>query len=317
MRVSLAGFGGALAGLSFARRGASSSTAVRQVSSALTKNNNPSSAANNNSGKKRLQRQQRPIIRSTPPTTTPFVDRELPTAWAVACMAFAGIIECTRMMSPTTFAWELVNYMSGPGPETDNSDTQNADDTTTTRTESLDPSTAKISDYTIGGVIAGALFKGSAVRTKTGARIDASIMGISSQPSSNLKSIKGRPLSGMLPGAALGLLAGISIVAIEHAQNTIEERFSNLDDDELGVKRRNEDSSIPEDIKRMTNEELMASIEALKRGEKEKFPASSSSSSTTSTTDTSQTEEVEGKVDDDHEKVRDLISSLGFRPHPS
>ena len=52
----------------------------------------------------------------------------------------------------------------------------------------------------------------------------------------------------------------------------------------------------------------------MKRGEKEKLPSSSSS---LTTTDTSQTEEVELKVDDEHEKVRDLISSLGFRPHPS
>ena len=58
----------------------------------------------------------------------------------------------------------------------------------------------------------------------------------------------------------------------------------------------------PDDIKAMSNEELMISIENLKN----------------SMSDTSrQKDDIELTSSDDHKEVRDLISKLGFRPHRS
>ena len=131
-------------------------------------------------------------------------------------------------------------------------------------------------------------------------------MGGTKSSSSNLNAIKkGRPLSGILPGAALGLLAGVSIMALEHAQALVEKKFGqSLPNSEL-IEQHTNDTTIPDDIKQMTNEELASAIEELKRGNREKVQA----------TDTSKAVN-EVKVDE-REVVPDLISELGFRPHIS
>lgn len=284
MRITLAGFGGALAGLSIARRRGGSAVLTAATRQATK---NEQSAKKLLGGKKRLKRQAQ-IVRSTPPTTTPYQDRELPTAWALACMSFAGVVEVTSKLSPTTFGWQLARELKVEGtPET------------------LDSSITQISDYIIGGSIAGALFKGSAVRTKTGARLDASIMGnnnLSTSPISSLKAIT-RPLSGILPGAALGLIAGISMIALDRAQIMVEEKFGNVEDDniEVIVDRQEDDTTIiPQDIKQLTNEELMKEIEMIKSGNIQTLQV-----------DTSEV------MDDEHKQVQDLIYALGFRKHQS
>ena len=93
MRITLAGFGGALAGISISRRGGLGTTAANKVQT-LTKAS--ATAPSSSSNVKRLSRQQRrQAIRSAPPVLRPTIDRELPSAWAVACMAFAGVVEFT------------------------------------------------------------------------------------------------------------------------------------------------------------------------------------------------------------------------------
>ena len=89
----------------------------------------------------------------------------------------------------------------------------------------LDPSAlCAISDYAIGGAVAGAVFRGSAVRTRLGARGISSAVG------------GGRPfLSGILPGAVLGLSAGIAIVALDRARILLDERFGVRPDPRRGV----------------------------------------------------------------------------------
>ena len=89
----------------------------------------------------------------------------------------------------------------------------------------LDPSAlCAISDYAIGGAVAGAVFRGSAVRTRLGARGISSTVG------------GGRPfLSGILPGAVLGLSAGIAIVALDWARILLDERFGVRPDPRRGV----------------------------------------------------------------------------------
>ena len=286
MRITLAGFGGALAGLSFARRRGGSAIVTAAATRQATKNEQSAKLLG---GKKRLK-QQTQIIRSTPPTTTPYQDRELPTAWALACMSFAGVVEVTRKLSPTTFGWELARELKVEGtPET------------------LDSSITQISDYIIGGAIAGALFKGSAVRTKTGTRLDASIMGnnLSTSSNSTLKAIT-RPLSGILPGAALGLVAGISMIALDRAQIMVEEKFGTIEDndndEDIDNEKDDDTTIIPQDIKQLTNEELMKEIEMIKSGNIQ-------------TSQVDSTSEKEG-MDDEHKQVQDFLYALGFRKHP-
>ena len=292
MRITLAGFGGALAGISISRRGGASSaqTVAKSTSNVIQQSLS--------------RKQRRQAIRSAPPVLGPSVDRELPSAWAVACMAFAGVVEFTRLASPTTFVWQFIT--------TDDSqdDSESKDDQALA---SNNPEVIKfgstVVDYMIGGSIAGALFKGSRIRTAMGARIDASMLGNYATSSA----LKGSPLSGIFPGAALGLAAGVSIVAMEYAQVAIEENFGAEDDehevidsDTTEVAPRNKNDDIPADIKAMTSEELAASIQNLRSGRVE-------SSESNNQEEEDEPHEEEAK---DNEVV-DLLYAIGFRPHQS
>jgi hypothetical protein len=362
MRISLAGFGGALVGLSLSRRrgvglGANivvpprpSSSVARGAANAASATTGTSTSKgigiitassnvtkNAGSGKRRLQRQQM-IVRTTPPSSaTTNNDRELPTAWAVACMAFAGVVEFTRMLSPSMTIRDLVvggtindendDHDHTP-PVMDRQQQPSLTTATTTRGYFLDTSTAcAVSDYAIGGAVAGAIFRGSAVRTRAMARLNAS-------SSSAAVGGMGRRalLSGTLPGAALGLSAGIVIVALDLMREFLDERFGGRDyeDDAMaddvreGLSYAEDGGGIPVDIKMMSNEELAESIERL-RGHQD---GGGGSLTTTATTQTmlslSAMNEAEpsGSIvveatTDDHGNVRDLFSALGFRPHPS
>ncbi len=247
----------------------------------------------------------KPIVRRTPPSSRQYVDRELPAAWAMACMAFAGIIEFTRMVSPTSVLLNSYSMMAR-GNDTEDSlehetEVKNENDSgiTVEKNDKNDEnnlnfaqqnlgdncrqSLTKISDYVIGGSIAGALFQGSAVRTRAGARIDASLVGLSSTAMGNARGVlRGKPLSGLIPGAALGLMAGFAIVSVDILQEKAVKYFesdghgSNVDENDdsamenVQEKKIAKEEAIPEDIRRMSNEDLLKSIENLKRGQKEK-----------------------------------------------
>eukprot|EP00573_Skeletonema_grethae_P004895 CAMPEP_0201710298 /NCGR_PEP_ID=MMETSP0578-20130828/58556_1 /ASSEMBLY_ACC=CAM_ASM_000663 /TAXON_ID=267565 /ORGANISM="Skeletonema grethea, Strain CCMP 1804" /LENGTH=390 /DNA_ID=CAMNT_0048199327 /DNA_START=61 /DNA_END=1233 /DNA_ORIENTATION=+ len=269
MRITLAGFGGALAGISISRRGGLA-TASQQAQALAKKVATP-----NNNVIKQSRTQRRQAIRSAPPVLRPSIDRELPTAWAVACMAFAGVVEFTRLVSPTTFVSQFITpplqLESDDNIQLESVQENDNDDAAVTANPDAMKYGTTIIDYTIGGGIAGALFKGSAVRTPTGARLDASIMGNYSASSSVSTAIKGKPLSGILPGAALGLLAGVSIVTMEYAQILIEEKFGVVENDDntvviVEVAPMKTNDEIPADIKAMTSEELAASIQSLRSG---------------------------------------------------
>ena len=316
MRITLAGFGGALAGISISRRGGLGTTAANKVQTLAKASATPSSSSNI----KKLSRQQRrQAIRSAPPVLRPTIDRELPSAWAVACMAFAGVVEFTRLVSPTTFVSQFVTTPSSlEEGESDNEVTEDSKAILDNEEETIKQYGTTIIDYMIGGGIAGALFKGSAVRTPAGARIDASIMGSSSisntATTSSLHAIKSRPLSGILPGAALGLLAGVTIVTMEYAQQQVEETFGeDVVDEETDLnEEKNNNDDIPADIKAMTTEELLASIQNLKSGRDE-------------SSNHHQGKEVKGEPDTEQtinnistaDKAPNLLYSLGFRPHSS
>jgi hypothetical protein len=386
MRISLAGFGGALAGMSLARRGASASASAiaRRVANspvvpppgavlpaaaadatAKTKNGGAKASAAvaavvAGSGKRRLQRQQTIVRASPPPAALPhrYSDRELPTAWAVACAAFAGVVEFVRAVSPSAVVRDLLlapppsaTMGGGDGdgggeeerrtttPTTSDEDDDDDDDGDGIASSAygwsiipLDPSAlCAISDYAIGGAVAGAVFRGSAVRTRLGAR------GISSAVVGGRRPF----LSGILPGAVLGLSAGIAIVALDRARILLDERFGvrpdprrgDDDDDDDDHDYTTVDSSslaeradaqIPADIRAMSNEELAKSIESLRRGDDAGGGGGSSSSSSpsisssSSAAEPSRLEDVGATTDDEGgEETRDLFSAIGFRPHPS
>ena len=181
-----------------------------------------------------------------------YSDRELPTAWAVACAAFAGVVDFVRAVSPSTVVRDLLlapppSATRGGGGRGWGGEKERRTTTTATTTSDededdddgdgiassaygwsitpLDPSAlCAISDYAIGGAVAGAVFRGSAVRTRLGARGISSTVG------------GGRPfLSGILPGAVLGLSAGIAIVALDWARILLDERFGVRPDPRRGV----------------------------------------------------------------------------------
>lgn len=223
--------------------------------------------------------------------------------WALACMTFAGVVEGTRIISPTSVVWELINGESKEADSSNDGDVKESNvDEAIPFLQSMNENVLKssmvaISDYMIGGAIAGAIFKGSAVRSSAGAKMDTSIMGMASSP--------GRAISGILPGAALGLFAGVAIVAMDHAQVLVKERLGHEEGEAYGEHVYHEvdvEMEIPEDVKAMSNEELMISIENLKNSMSDTFR---------------QKDDIELTSSDDHKEVRDLISKLGFRPHRS
>jgi hypothetical protein len=138
MRVSLAGFGGSLVGLSLAR-----------------------------------QRREQQHLRGPAAKKIRAPDTNLSAAWAFTCMAFVGIIEvCTQYASLTEHLG-----ISSPALQT-------------------------IGDYTLGGAIAGATFRGMHIRPYQRGRSSAA---------SRAPTLTPRIVSGLIPGVVLGCLAGIFV----------------------------------------------------------------------------------------------------------
>ncbi|KAL3821705.1 hypothetical protein ACHAXA_003263 [Cyclostephanos tholiformis] len=398
MRVSLAGFGGALVGLSLARRGrwgvggvagilvqpsvvsrraasynaaapaAVAATTTTTTTAAAGVGNRASRMAENGGGatttttttsttaiagggKARLRR-QRTIIRTTPPTAAGPTsnDRELPTAWAVACAAFAGVVEFARITSPSTAIRDIVapyyyhrldgmDVWGGTSRRAIIVDDENDDDgrtsvaldlrpppppTTTTTTTTADTTggyppdasaACAVFDYAIGGAVAGAIFRGSAVRTRATSRFDASSP---SSASAVGGTGRGALMSGALSGAALGLSAGIFIFAIDRVREMLDERFGGDYDDDAtayyireGSSHAEDDGGIPVDIRMMSNEELAKSIDSLRRNN-DGGGGSSKITATTMTISSSLAVDSDERGD-----VRDFFAAIGFRPHPS
>ena len=104
LRITLAGFGGVLVGLSLSqRRGVSAPTVVQ------------------------------PMIQRGSQRSRNITNRDLPSQWAVSCLTFATIFECSRLMSPISHF-------------TDNRYLQT------------------IGDYAVGGLVAGSILRGLPVR---------------------------------------------------------------------------------------------------------------------------------------------------------
>ena len=210
MIISLAGFGGALAGISMA---------VRQRRLPLT-------------GLKTFQNKQ--LTKKTPLKDKrelqhrPYVDSHLPNQWALTCMGFASIVEIVRRMSP----FELILHES----------------------IYFQPSWTKsltiIGDYTIGGAVAGAMFKGASLQDKTNMTTERKGSGsarynrfrnqrvggnVHLASDITLPSNRFRYLRGLGPGMSLGFVAGCAQCSIWWIQNYVNEiennHFGNLEKD--------------------------------------------------------------------------------------
>ena len=104
LRITLAGFGGVLVGLSLSqRRGGSAPTMVQ------------------------------PMIQRGSQRSRNITNRDLPSQWAVSCLTFATIFECSRLMSPISHFTEN-RYVQ------------------------------TIGDYAVGGLVAGSILRGLPVR---------------------------------------------------------------------------------------------------------------------------------------------------------
>lgn len=138
MRITLAGFGGAISGIAISRGG--THTRIN-------------------------------------PGHRPYADANLPASWAIACVGFVGIIEASRVLSPFSFLGLEQRYLT------------------------------TIGDYTLGGAIAGAAFRGMQVQSMK----------------SKAPILAPRILSGLVPGIALGLVAGLAQAAADELEKKLQE----------------------------------------------------------------------------------------------
>jgi len=216
LRISLAGFGGALAGLSLSR--------TRRAPTSL-----PS------------------LTGLTKTRSKPFIDADLPTTWAVSCVAFAGIVEFCRVVSPS-------HFLSTTFPLPENIQVPEF-------VKKNEKALTTLSDYTIGGSIAGAIFQGASVRTKTSAKLIKA--GLSLGGTTARTGI----MAGLIPGASLGCFAGIVMVGLDALEELAVKTLGSEEEEEgetvvveKQVVRRND--GIPQDIKEMSNEEIQQQIDA-------------------------------------------------------
>jgi hypothetical protein len=172
-RVTLAGFGGSIVGLSQEKRIASMRVVTGAAATAAARRKrSPSSQIMN-----------------------------LPLTWAISCMAFCTIIETSRLASPSS---RILRNLESSGFRTGNSGFN----------ESLTSAGVTISDYTVGGAVAG--IAGSIGRnTQLRKRL----------PSAMLRG--SQRFFGLVPGIALGVAAGTLQAATDYGVAYFESAAAN------------------------------------------------------------------------------------------
>mmetsp|Transcript_10025 Transcript_10025/g.14073 ORF Transcript_10025/g.14073 Transcript_10025/m.14073 type:complete len:240 (+) Transcript_10025:64-783(+) len=173
-RLTMAGFGGALVGMSLARRGLGNVPAASLA-------------------RKRL-------------------GSELPNAWALACMAFVGLIEISRAASPTSLLLDIAGVSQASSLSSDhNAHSVSGDDgLSATSIQAI----RTIGDYTLGGAIAGAAFRGLPSGKRT-----PSVGGFGSTTA---------PLrfsSRLGPGLALGFVAGVLQFGADYTEQLASDQY--------------------------------------------------------------------------------------------
>jgi len=102
-------------------------------------------------------------------------------SWAIACISFAGIIESSRLLSPFSYLGLKQPYLT------------------------------TIGDHTLGGAIAGAVFRGMQIQS-----------GKSKSPI-----LAPRIMAGLIPGVTLGLLAGCLQATVDTLETILNDEQAN------------------------------------------------------------------------------------------
>mmetsp|Transcript_33020 Transcript_33020/g.72418 ORF Transcript_33020/g.72418 Transcript_33020/m.72418 type:complete len:298 (+) Transcript_33020:120-1013(+) len=234
-RIALAGFGGALAGLSISRRRSLGLTSSENVAASVSR-------TIRRAGGRRRRAQQAQQQAPVQQAATPYTDQDLPSTWAVACLTFAGIVEFSRLVSPTALLKDLADRATSD--VTQDEDTQKGQvqaDRLSSRIakempfDLADYASAEhirtISDYVIGGSIAGAVFKGGSIKTSAGEKIARRAAAVRSRPVTTAATAARTGLTvGLIPGAALGFVAGLLHVGVSNLEDLLLQVAS--DDDE-------------------------------------------------------------------------------------
>ena len=234
-RIALAGFGGAIAGLSISRRRAAGAPALARVDAAVSGGGKRRRRGGSSDSSRRRNQQ------GGTSASAPYVDQDLPSTWAFACLTFASITESTRLLSPTTLVSDLLQSTSSlpDGRDTGNDDEEASVDMPwvshmpkvdlpafSSKISVVD--VRSISDYVIGGSIAGAVFKGSSVQTSAGVRW-AKRAGGNTTAGITAAATRTSFMAGLIPGAALGFLAGILQVGAGHLEQMLLEEDTAAD----------------------------------------------------------------------------------------
>lgn len=256
VRITAAGFAGAMIGLSYQKRAAGSKFFQRSIlhpnsrKSAPTiavarANANSTSVARINKHVARKSPSTAPTLRSAPSGGSGLpVDTNLPLQWAMSFGAFVSILETSRFWSPSTLAMKHlydddVGDRGGDtstslretvaGAKNDEEVTQEPQLETATATaletrtllllsERQQHSVAIIFDYTLGGVVAGMAGDMSKRRQPPGSSSTTQLQLPSSIANRGRRSLL---LSGIGTGVMLGFIAGACQAGLEVAEEYV------------------------------------------------------------------------------------------------
>ena len=160
-----------------------------------------------------MARKGSPTAKSVVQRGKPYRDTNLPASWAVACITFSGVIETVKLAQPTSQLLVGVNQYVGT-----------------------------MVDMSIGGAIAGALFRGAQIRSA----------------SSKSPIIAPRIMAGLGPGLMLGVLAGV----LQSGGNYATDELQKIEDEKQRVRKEEMRQQLKE-AQRIQREELEAEIAAL------------------------------------------------------
>jgi len=190
MNITLAGFGGALAGLSISRR--RGTMGIQTIQQSV------------------IHKGATKVVKT--PKGAAYIDHDLPVTWAFTCMSFATILECCKKSSPTTL---LMNFTFP----------------STTSKQIADTEINVIGDYTLGGGVAGAVFKGSVIRSAENARMRVTPSMMAAQRAGKSLMTSGSVFGGFITGATLGCLAGITVFGLHMLERILQVKLGGKDID--------------------------------------------------------------------------------------
>jgi len=142
-RICLAGFGGALAGLSISRRRGSFGAATPTI----------------------LGTRRRGLLDDASSIREEMSWGALPMTWAVGCASFAGVLEASRYLEPTGMILSWFQQEKGLVMKCETDGSRAGEKEAKGFFHWDEASTKTLGDYSIAGAIAGAIFQGSRIQS--------------------------------------------------------------------------------------------------------------------------------------------------------